>query len=485
MSEWTSIAQPMRYLVELDAPLTVRRERGLLVEGDVNANAFVLEINQTKGKPADLTDCTVYLHFIRPDKLAAPPIEATLEGNIATAELTKTCYRVSGMYGAFVTIKKNGKERTILKTVGDILSTSNDGMVDEEGVFPTTEELLQMMAELEQAIKDAEAAATNANAAAGNANTSASKADAAAANANKWANAEANAASLSAESQPTVDVTEKDGSKVLSFGIPAGKTPNITFRVATGEPGTQVQIAQSGTAENPIIDLTIPRGDTGAVEGIDYYAGSPAALGTASPGKANGVARGDHVHPMPSAADVGARPSTWMPTAADVGARPSTWMPTAADVGARPNTWTPSAADVGALAANGTAADSAMLGGKPPEYYTSSASEVVWENASPTSEFAAQTVSLDLSDAKHIEIVTDERSNYDTYFCITRIPVDGNKYTIQSLGNMGTAFRFVTATATGVVFGEGNTATPTPSDSGWAYGTLNYLVVPMKITKIV
>lgn len=36
-------------------------------------------------------------------------------------------------------------------------------------------------------------------------------------------------------------------------------------------------------------------------------------------------------------------------TAADVGARPNTWMPTAADVGARPNTWTPTAADVGAV----------------------------------------------------------------------------------------------------------------------------------------
>ena len=36
-------------------------------------------------------------------------------------------------------------------------------------------------------------------------------------------------------------------------------------------------------------------------------------------------------------------------TAADVGARPNTWMPTAADVGARPDTWTPTAADVGAV----------------------------------------------------------------------------------------------------------------------------------------
>ena len=80
---------------------------------------------------------------------------------------------------------------------------------------------------------------------------------------------------------------------------------------------------------------------------------------------------------MPTASDVGARPNTWMPTfteigavptsrtvngkalssdislsASDVGARPSSWMPSAADVGARPNNWTPTAGDVGAAAAS-------------------------------------------------------------------------------------------------------------------------------------
>lgn len=35
-----------------------------------------------------------------------------------------------------------------------------------------------------------------------------------------------------------------------------------------------------------------------------------------------------------TAAQVGARPDTWMPTAQEVGARPATWMPTAQDVGA-------------------------------------------------------------------------------------------------------------------------------------------------------
>lgn len=38
-------------------------------------------------------------------------------------------------------------------------------------------------------------------------------------------------------------------------------------------------------------------------------------------------------------------------TAAQVGARPNTWMPTASEVGARPNTWMPSAQEVGAVTA--------------------------------------------------------------------------------------------------------------------------------------
>ena len=58
-------------------------------------------------------------------------------------------------------------------------------------------------------------------------------------------------------------------------------------------------------------------------------------------------------------------------TAAQIGARPDTWMPTAADVGARPSTWTPSASDVGAIPAGekGAVSGVASLGtdGKVPE----------------------------------------------------------------------------------------------------------------------
>ena len=327
MSEWTNPSQRIHCVVEMDKPLTVRRERWALVQGDKQANTIVAEVFQTAGKPFDLTGCTVTLTFVRPDHLAAPPITAEVNGNVAAATLTDACYRVSGRDNALMQIEMDGADRTILWLVGDVLANENDGMVDEEGVFPTPEEMLIIFQQVEQAKQDANSAALKANTASNNANNAATNANTAANNANKWATAETTATAISAESQPTVDVSEKDGKKLISFGIPAGKTPNITFRVSTGEPGTQVEITQRGTPEAPVVELTIPRGDTGAIDGIDYYEGNPSALGTASPGTANGVARGNHVHP------------------------------------------TPSASDVGALDKGGTAVNASMLGGRAPEYY--------------------------------------------------------------------------------------------------------------------
>lgn len=83
-----------------------------------------------------------------------------------------------------------------------------------------------------------------------------------------------------------------------------------------------------------------------------------------------------------TAADVGARPDTWMPSAADVGARPATWMPTAADVGARPSSWTPTAAQVGAIPA--------PSGGSAGQVLTKTSSGQAWQ-AVPTNVFHVGT----------------------------------------------------------------------------------------------
>ena len=48
------------------------------------------------------------------------------------------------------------------------------------------------------------------------------------------------------------------------------------------------------------------KNNIGSGGGISPYTSNPAALGTASPGSSNNYARGDHVHPKPSASDIGA-----------------------------------------------------------------------------------------------------------------------------------------------------------------------------------
>ena len=85
------------------------------------------------------------------------------------------------------------------------------------------------------------------------------------------------------------------------------------------------------TAKSTLVDAIneIAEGGGGGGGSVSPYTNNPAALGTASPGSSANYSRGDHVHPMPSASDVGALPSsTVIPsTAADVGAIPAPSSP--------------------------------------------------------------------------------------------------------------------------------------------------------------
>jgi microcystin-dependent protein len=278
------------YKIDLNQPLKRFDAGDILASGDEKANSFEVAVCRD-GANVDLTGCAVYGYFIRPNE-ETMKVDGTASGNKACVDLSKSCYVYDGAFSFAIKITGSGITQTVAVFDGRIVKTTSENIVDGDRVIYGLEDLLAQIAATEAAASSANAAATSANTAAGNAN--------------KWANAEAKATAIANGSQPTVNVTEKNGKKVLTFGVPAGATPDITFRVATGEPGTQVEIQQSGTPEAPVVDLTIPRGDTGAVDGIDYYSGNPAALGEASPGTANGLARGDHVHPMPTAADVGA-----------------------------------------------------------------------------------------------------------------------------------------------------------------------------------
>jgi hypothetical protein len=284
--------------------------------------AHRVDVQLVRGKEqVDLSGATVTAYFIRYSDNATISLEGEVSGGIVSVKMKKACYNKPGSFALIIKATVEGVTNTVFYGEGSIFVSITDTIVDEENVIPSLEDLLNQIAVMERATADASTATSAAN-------TAADRADAAADDA-KEAATQIAGMTVSATNATTAGATisEKNGVKHIAFDLPAGVTPQIHFEVETGAPGTDVLMTQSGTIENPVIHLTIPRGDTGAVDGIDYFEGAPKELGTASPGQANGLARGDHVHPMPTANDVGA------------------------------------------LEKDGTAVNSEKLGGKAPEYY--------------------------------------------------------------------------------------------------------------------
>lgn len=164
----------------------------------------------------------------------------------------------------------------------------------------------------DEATANANAATESANAAASNADNKAALADKATTNANNAANL-ANTAATTADdkaaladnaaglirrmnvstthlppgSAPTSSLNTVEDASGLShyslvLGIPTGNTgatPALTFEVSTGEAGTSATVEVTGTAEAPIVHLTIPKGDTGKIENL-VINGKPVDNGT-------------------------------------------------------------------------------------------------------------------------------------------------------------------------------------------------------------
>ena len=100
-----------------------------------------------------------------------------------------------------------------------------------------------------------------------------------------YENATATVTSLSEDADPTATLTDGPNGKIFAFGIPKGKTGAKGDTGATGATGPQGQKGDTGTtpnlsigtvakgdsagatitgtAENPVLNLTLPKGDTG------------------------------------------------------------------------------------------------------------------------------------------------------------------------------------------------------------------------------
>lgn len=372
----SDIVKPLLYSVVLSKTLDKTDLHTLFVMGDNQAHRFELEI-LSGSKAVDLTGATVTGYFTNFKEDTTVTVPGKVEGGKAVVVLSKPCYTLHGQFVLTIQVKSGEVEDTVFLGEGFMRRTKGETIIYDDYIVYDVSTLLAQISAMKTATENANKATTDANEAADRANNAAGDAEDAVKAVEGWENAEATVEMLTPGSAPVVNVeTAADGHRIIKMQLPMGETgltPKITFQVETGAPGTDVQISQSGTAENPVIKLTIPRGDTGAVDGIDYYEGTPKALGTASPGTANGLARGDHVHPMPTAADVGALPAGGTAVnatqlngkSADQYALKNE-LPNVPvqSVNGKTGAVSLSASDVGALSATAQAADSAKLGGK-------------------------------------------------------------------------------------------------------------------------
>lgn len=312
--------------IDVDAEIQMTPLKSLYASGDKDAHIFELSLYRG-AEEVDLSGASAHGYFIRADGYTVP-ITGEISGNVVTLTLSEGCYYVVGNFNLIIKVSTAENRKSVFWGSGYVVRSMTDAIVDEENVIPSLDELLAQIAAAESAAKAANqaasaanSAATSASQAASAANTNASKANSAANSATAAATTATEAATkiddmtitatgLAAGAAPTAALTEVDGHYNIVLGLPKGDkgdpgaTPQITVQVKTGEPGTAASVKQTGTAEAPVIELTIPRGDTGSLGSLTINGKTPDSAGKVEL----------------TAADVGARADDWMPTAADVGA---------------------------------------------------------------------------------------------------------------------------------------------------------------------
>lgn len=283
----SDVTKRLEYAVDLGKPIKKTYIDTLFATEDNEAHRFEIALMRSGAAVSLPSGAAVTAYFIRYSDNATIILTGnTISGNVASITLKKACYNKAGQYAIIIKIVTDGVTSTVFYGEGAIFASITDTILDPENVIPSLSDLLAQIAVMEAATEDAksatdsantaadkaDAAATSANRAAETANAKAQRAETAAEGAEGWANATATATWLVAGAAPTVQViTDEDGHKELAFGIPkgdkgdTGATPDITFDAATGAAGSEVQIEQSGTAEKPVVKLTIPKGEDGTM----------------------------------------------------------------------------------------------------------------------------------------------------------------------------------------------------------------------------
>ena len=287
--------------IDVDAEIHMTPLKSLYASGDKNAHIFELSLYQG-AEEMDLSGASAQGYFIRADGYTVP-ITGAISGNVVTLTLSDGCYYVVGNFNLIIKVSTAESRKSVFWGNGYVVRSMTDAIVDEENVIPSLDELLAQISAAESAAKAANQAASAANSAATSARQAASVADTNASAANSAANAAKAAATtateaatkiddmtitatgLAAGAVPTVELTEAGGHYNIVLGLPKGDkgdpgaTPQITVQVKTGEPGTAASVKQTGTAEAPVIELTIPRGDTGSIGSLTINGKAPDSAG--------------------------------------------------------------------------------------------------------------------------------------------------------------------------------------------------------------
>lgn len=345
-----------------------------------NRGAHVWRVRVMDGQQdADLTGMTASLYIARQDGKTVHVTDGiTIEGNVVRAVLGRDAYAVAGRTLFELDVMQGEETITCATMQANVTQVRTDNLVEPDvGEIYDIEQLMAQIdamrkatADGERAAGEADEAAAAANTAAGIATSAASRADAAAA---AIEGLTATATALDTGEPASASVTKTGGKYVIHLGMPrglTGATPTITPDVQTGEPGTNAQLIVSGTEENQVWTFVIPRGNTGKLGDLTINGIKPGADGSVSL------------------------------TAQDVGARPNDWMPNAQDVGARPGTWTPGIDDIDGLrvAINNAGGVKTVAGVSPDAAGNVAltagdvgavAMELLWQNASPSSEMGA------------------------------------------------------------------------------------------------
>lgn len=294
-----TIVKVLPYSVDLSKPIKKTYLDTLFATEDNQAHRFDITLLRNGAALSMPSGTSVSAYLIRYSDNATVSLTGSVSGSVVSVTLSKACYTKAGQFALIIKATTGSTVSTVFYGEGAIYTSSTDTIVDQEHIIPSLSDLLAQIDAMEAATsaantatRNANAATANANTATGKANTAANAANTAATNANTAKDA-ANAAAgkinnMTVSATPvstgtaTAALSTVDGHYHLALGLPkgdTGATPQISVQVATGAAGSEASVSVSGTAENPVIHLTIPRGDTGKIENLTIN-GKPVESGT-------------------------------------------------------------------------------------------------------------------------------------------------------------------------------------------------------------